>query len=217
MASAGDYSPIQTPFFWYPEFMAIMKTLVPDFVFKCQEIKYVGGHDDARGSEYVRHNWSYSSESALMLASLMGHGCEFKIVYTHKFTKVMYIVYEPKMFMGGWITATMLCVYDPTCKKDKKTKCKCEGCMSEIQISVHYFPASISPNATRYDYLKALEVDYVVAQTKAYGKVEIKQKIIHNDDKKLPKQVIKPYVEMKTNIPDQMRVKDEDYFIESWM
>ena len=214
MAPAGDYSPIQTPYFWYPEFMAIMKKLVPDFVFKCQDIEYGVGDDKARGCEYVIHNWSYSSESALMLASILGHGCEFRYVYTHKFTKVMYIVYEPNMFMGGWITATILCVYDPTCKKDKKTKCKCEGCMSKIQINVRYYPDQTSnPN----DILKELEFNYVAAQHLSWGNIQIKQNKIKNESKRVPKQVIKPYVEMKTNIPEQMLIKDEDYFIESWM
>jgi hypothetical protein len=214
MASAGDYSPIQTPFFWYPEFMAIMKKLVPDFVFKCQEIKYVEGDDKA--SEIVRHTWSYSSESSLILASILVKECEFRYVYTHKYTKVMYIVFEPIMYMGGWITGTILCVYDPTCKKDinKKYKCKCEGCMSKIQVNVHYYPDQTSnPN----DILKALEFNYLVAQERSWGNVKIEQTKIKNESKRLPKQVIKPYVEMKTNIPEQMVIKDEDYFIESWM
>ena len=214
MAAAGDYSPIQTPFFWYPELIALMKKLVPNFVFKCQEIEYGRGDDKALGCEYVIHNWSYKSESTLMLESILGQVCELRYVYTHKYTKVMYVVFEPSMYMGGLITATMLCVYDPACKRHSVQKCKCEGCMSKIQINVRYYPDQTSkPN----DILKDLEFNYVAAQHLSWGNVQIQQNKIKNRSKRLPKQVIKPYVEMKTNIPDQMLIKDEDYFIESWM
>jgi hypothetical protein len=224
MASAGDYSPIQTPFFWYPEYLALIKVFLPDFVFKCQDITYSIGSNNA---EYVRHTWSYVSDSALKLASLMRSGFNSSICYSNNLTKAVFITYEPQTFMGGWITGTVMMVNDPTSSHNPKTKiCKCASCKSEIQISINYYPYPLTEES-KTQIMNDIESVYFEAQRRLASHfkkenllmIEKKiQQIEVRDRLKAPKQeVVKPYVVMKTNIPEHMRVKDEDYFIESWM
>jgi len=232
MASAGEYSPIPTPFFWYPEYMNTIKMFFPDFVFKCQDVSYISAKDSVRqqggrGSEFIKHSWSYASESALKLSSLLVSGSNKSVKYTHNRSNIVYITYEPVMFMDGWITGVIMCSNSTLkCKRTATNKCKCEACMSAIQISIHYWPLSFNPN----DILTALEVDYFCAQKMfasniGFDDLQIRKEtndIQHNQRLKVPKQDSvrqqnKPYYVGKINIPENMLVKEDEYFIQSWM
>lgn len=224
-AAAGDYSPIRTPFFWHSYFFGLFNQHKSDFVFKCQDITFNREMDMV---ETIRYNWSYASESFLMLRSLFRFRSNHIHVYTNPLSDIAYIIYEPTLFMEGWITAEVVCDYN--CKCNKKFKCK--ACKSNTQITIFYFPCLDSmpsnPNDCIDSIMESMEKLYFTTVKEQYSECFLPQNLQHckdlpitkktfkNETKKQDIKPIKPYIVMKMNLPPQEPQEDE-YFIQSWM
>jgi hypothetical protein len=195
MASAGEYTPVPAPYAWYPEFLNLVKTENPKFEFKCSNVGFETEKIQSCEVQNVGLTWYYTSKTfgdlLIYMGSKSGSLVEYK--YCGGLGLATYINGIP--FMGGFVSSTFSTIVD---KKSNKAL---------FVVDLFWAPINID-EAQKIHYTNTL-VDF--------GGDLFINNINRKPEKKPKSKPIKPYVVMKINIPDHMRVKDEDYFIESWM